>query len=79
MIGKYAQLKAASNILDFKLEDFAASLGTSLHVVRQVCYGGATSARISKAVDQKIEEANKVWCEYWQQKRAAEYRIKGDK
>lgn len=74
-LDKYAQLKAASSILGFTLEEFASSLNTSRQVVQHVCYGSSKSARISKAVDAKIEEAKEAWDDYWRQKRAAEKRL----
>jgi len=60
-LDKYAQLKVAGNILGFTMLDFANELGTYPQVVKSVCEGHTTSARISKAVDAKIKQAERAW------------------
>jgi hypothetical protein len=63
-LDKYSQLKMAGNVLGFSMQEFADSIGTHPNVVRRVIGGKDTSARISKAVDVKIAEAEAKFDEY---------------
>jgi transcriptional regulator with XRE-family HTH domain len=71
-IDKYSQLKIASNVLGFSLGDFAEDQGVSMQAIREVCKDNITSARLSKAVDQKIAEAECKFDEFRQAKRDQE-------
>lgn len=62
-LNKYAKLKAAGSILGFTMKEFADELNTYPQVVADVAEDRTTSARISKAIDEKIAEAERVWDE----------------
>lgn len=70
-LDKYAQLKIAGNILGFTMKDFADEIDANPQVVKRVCEGTNTSARISKLVDQKIKEADEVYQQHRKKKVAA--------
>lgn len=67
-LDKYAQLKIAGNILGFTMKDFSEEVDAHPNVVRRVCEGRDTSARISKLVDQKIKEADEVYQQHRKKK-----------
>lgn len=60
-LDKYSKLKIAGNVLDFTIREFAEEHGTSTQVIRDVCLDNTTSARLSKAIDEKIAEAEHVY------------------
>jgi|GEM_PF-1953435 len=60
-LDKYSQLKIASNVLGFTIKEFANENDTSIQVIRDVCLGYTTSARLTKAIDSKIKEGNEAF------------------
>jgi len=64
-LDKYSRLKIASNILDFTIKDFAEDHDTSTQVIRDVAMGHSTSARLSKAIDDKINEAEEAYRDHY--------------
>lgn len=67
-LDKYSELKIAGNVLGFTIKEFAEENDTSIQVIRDVCLGHTTSARLTKAVDDTIKEANEVFDRHRQQK-----------
>lgn len=70
-IRKYSHLKIAGHTLGFTMKAFAAENGTSIQVIRDVAKGYTTSARLSEAIDEAIEEADKVLAEHRKNKLSA--------
>ena len=60
-LDKYSELKIAGNVLGFTIKEFAEENGTYVQVIRDVCLGHTTSARLSQAIDKRITEANKAF------------------
>lgn len=58
ILDKYAQLRIAGIVLDFSMKEFAQKHGTSIQTIRDVSFGNRTSARLSKAIDETIQQAN---------------------
>ncbi len=50
-LDKYSQLKIAGNVLGFTIKEFAEENDTSIQVIRDVCLGYTTSARLTEAID----------------------------
>lgn len=70
-LDKYSQLKIAGHVLGFTISDFAKEHSTSIQVIRDVANGHTTSARLEKAIDDRIEEGNQAFDKYRKQKKAA--------
>lgn len=63
-LDKYSRLKIASNVLDEPVTSMAESWNVTLQTVKGVCDGSITSARIEKRVDEKIDEAERIYDKY---------------
>lgn len=68
-LDKYSQLKIAGNVLGFTIKEFAEENDTSIQVIRDVCLGHTTSARLTEAVDSKIKEGNEAFDKYREEKK----------
>lgn len=67
ILDKYSELKIAGNILGFTMQEFAKENNTSVQVIRDVAMGYTTSARLSKAINERIEEAEKIYRQHCKQ------------
>ena len=50
------------------MQDFAKEHDTYVQVIRDVAMGHTTSARLSKAIDDRIKEADRVYQEHRKKK-----------
>lgn len=67
-IDKYSQLKIAGNVMQMPIGQMANELGVTLQTVKGVCRGTITSARVSAYVENKIDEAEKLYDKHRREK-----------